>query len=88
MEVNSPPSGNPTWNTRSDTAPAGLYALGVLAKDNVFAGRTRLYSLDSRLGGLQISNGFNPFELRGVCLFQNVDGGFHGQRLFATNRAT
>src|SRR6476660_4224997 len=33
MEVDSP-----TGNTRSATAPAGLYALGVLAKDNMFAG--------------------------------------------------
>ena len=87
MEVRSPSSVCPTGNTRSATAPAGLYALGVLAEDNVFAGRTRLYSLDSRLGGLQISNGFNPFELRGACRLQNVEGGFHGRRLSATNRA-
>jgi hypothetical protein len=62
-------------------AHAGLYALGVLANDNVFAGRTRFYSLDSRLGGLQISNGFGPFE-PSACLLHNVEGGFHGRRLF------
>ena len=79
MEVHSPSSVCPTGKTRSVTAPAGLYVLGVLAKDNVFAARMCLYSLDSRLGGLQISNGFNPFELRGACLLQNVEGGFHGR---------
>ena len=60
MEVHSPSSVCPTGNTRSVTAPAGLYALGVLAKDNVFAGRMRL---DFRLDGLQISNGFQPIRI-------------------------
>jgi hypothetical protein len=68
MEVNSPSSGNPTWNTRSDAAPAGLYALGVVPKDNVFAGRTCLYSLDSRRGGPQA-----PFKTHGVCLLRSVE---------------
>jgi hypothetical protein len=73
MEVRSPSSVCPTGNSRSATAPAGLYALGVLAEDNVFAGRTRLYSLDSRLGVLQVSNGVNTFRIHGVCLLRNVE---------------
>jgi hypothetical protein len=78
MEVHSPSSVCPTGNTRSATAHAGLYALGVLAKENVFAERTRLYSLDSRLGVLQVSHGVNPFKIHGVCLLRNVERGFHG----------
>ena len=32
MEVNSPSSGYPTWNTRPAAAPAGLYALSACLK--------------------------------------------------------
>jgi hypothetical protein len=34
--------------------------------------------LDPGLGGLQVSNGFNPFEIHDVYLLQNVEAVFHG----------
>ena len=51
--------------------------LGALAKDDIFAGRTRLEFLDPGFGGLQVSNDFNPFEIHDVYLLQNVEGRFH-----------
>jgi hypothetical protein len=54
--------------------------------NNVFAGRTPLYSLDSRLGDLHVSNGLKLFEPHGAFL-QNVEGGFDGRRLLAAKRA-
>jgi hypothetical protein len=51
--------------------------VGAPAKDNVFAGRAGLQFLDPGLGGLQIPNYFNPREIYGVCLLQNIEGRFH-----------
>ena len=52
--------------------------LGALAKDYVIAGRSRLEVLNPSFGGLQASNDFNPFEIQGVHLLQNVEEGFQG----------
>lgn len=52
--------------------------MGSLAKDYVFAGRVCLQFLDPGLGGLQVSNDFNPFKIRAVYLLKNVEGGVHG----------
>lgn len=52
--------------------------MGSLAKDYVFTGRVCLQFLDPGLGGLQVSNDFNPFKIRAVYLLKNVEGGVHG----------
>lgn len=52
--------------------------VGSLAKDDVFAGRACLQFLDPSLCGLQVSNDFNPFEIRAVYLLEDIEGGVHG----------
>jgi len=37
--------------------------------------------LDLGLGGLQVSNDFNPFEIHDAYLLQNVEAGVHGAPL-------
>jgi hypothetical protein len=65
-----------SWGRRRRAEP-GHNLLGALAKDGVFAGRKCLKFSDPDLGGLQILNGFNPFEVRGVSFPQNVESGLH-----------
>jgi hypothetical protein len=59
--------------------------LGALAKDDVFAGRMCLQFLDPGLGGLQVSNDFNPCEIHGTYLLQNVERSFHGDSILFQN---
>jgi hypothetical protein len=51
---------------RHGGADPGNNLLCTLAKDDVFAARTRLQFLDPGLGGLQVLNDFKPSEIHEV----------------------
>ncbi|MGB6431012.1 MAG: hypothetical protein WBF06_10520 [Candidatus Acidiferrales bacterium] len=75
--VNARPGISSFWKARRRRIESGHNLVGALAKDGVFAGRMRLKFSDPDLGGLQVSSGFNPFEIRGVGFPQNVEGELH-----------